>query len=164
MTRGPALLIWDCASCHLHVALLTALERAARAYHARTDLPVRVTSGWRSLQQQAELMSRMSRRQLLQLYGRNGMPDYLNTILARLDRQPPPAPSELYDILCKRQEGYVSAHLCGAAVDLASEAADTTALRTLLEREGFAVLDERDAGIPCLHARLTALELTVVRE
>jgi hypothetical protein len=160
--RSP--LVWDCSSRRLHPDLLVALRRAARAYYRQEQRPIRITSGWRSLRQQAELMSRMSHEQLLRLYAQQGIPDYLRAILESQKQNAPLSPAVVHDILCRRQEGYVSAHLCGAAVDAATEAAEVATLRRVLEAEGFAVLDEREDGIPCLHARLRSLDLAIVRE
>ena len=71
----------------------------------------------------------------------------------------------VYDILRHRQEGYISAHLFGAAVDLATAGiADLDGLKKVLADHGFSTLDERDAGLACLHCRFRTLPNSMVRE
>lgn len=157
---------WKCEHTGLAPALMTALEAAAAEFRAAGHAPLRVASGRRTLRRQAELMAAMSPDQLRGLYARHGTPDYIARILAEHAAVGHVAPETVYEILRTRNEGFISAHLCGAAVDLVPP--DTpeagAALRRALERHGFEVLDERDLGLECLHARLAGLPLEIVRE
>lgn len=157
---------WAGSAAGLVPELVAALERAVGAYEVATGLAtVTVTSGRRTLRRQAELMAAMPPAQLDALYGRHGEPSYLPP-LKELWRTAggSPDPAAVYDILATRRDGYISSHLYGAAVDLAVEGlADAACLTRLLEAEGFTVLDERDAGIPCLHATFRACPPEIVR-
>ncbi|MFA4944338.1 MAG: hypothetical protein WC789_06515 [Lentisphaeria bacterium] len=160
-------LAWNCSQEGLAPELLAALAAAAAAFAAAGGPTLTVTSGRRTLRRQAELMAAMSEAQLRELYARaGGTPDYLAAILARRAAGAPCAAEAVETILQNRREGFVSAHLCGAAVDLALTPdlqPRRGELRALLEAHGFATLDETEAGIPCLHCRLRALPLREVR-
>ncbi len=149
---------WAGSAAGLVPELVAALERAVGAYEAATGpAPVTVTSGHRTLWRQAELMASLTPAQLDALYGRHGEPEYLPPLKALWAAGVPPHPTAVYAILAKRRAGYISSHLYGAAVDLAVEGlVDAARLSRLLEAEGFTVLDERDAGLPCLHATFRA--------
>lgn len=157
---------WAGSAAGLNPELLAALERAVGAYEAATGpATVTVTNGRRTLRRQAELMAAMTPAQLDALYARHGEPEYLPPLKAlRAAAGGPPDPAAVYAVLAKRREGYISSHLYGAAVDLAVEGlADAARLTRLLEAEGFTVLDERDAGIPCLHAAFRACPPELIR-
>jgi hypothetical protein len=171
--RGSALsgasdggaLLWDCPQRGLAPTLVRALEAAAAELCAAGHPPLRVASGRRTLRRQAELMAAMTPAQLRGLYARNGTPDYVERLLAFPARHGrAPSAADAYAILRTRREGFISAHLCGAAVDLEPPAAPAAeAVRACLERHGFELLDERSVGIACLHARLRALPCRIVR-
>ena len=134
----------------LTAPLRNALEGAAADYrraHADTP-PLIVTSARRTLRRQAELMAAMSDAELEAMYARNGRPSYI----VELEAARPLDAEKAYRILRDRKEGYISRHLYGLAVDVATEnVLDSNSLRTLLEARGCKVLDERDMGRACLH-------------
>ena len=110
-------------------------------------------------------MAAMTDRQLLALYARHGMPDYIQTLLDRRAAGTAVDADATLDILKTRREGYISAHLSGGAADLAiTPDLDLSALRAILDRHGFDTLDETAAGLPCLHCRLRILPLVLVRD
>ena len=114
------------------------------------EAPWRVTSGLRSLQEQAWEMAAMSPEPLLKLYSKGGTPSYVQEMTA-VENQPL-TPERAYEILLNRKEGYVSKHLYGNAVDLAAkDMKDLTLAKKLLEEQGLAVKDESAQGIPCMH-------------
>lgn len=114
------------------------------------EAPWRVTSGLRSLQEQAREMAAMSPEQLLALYSKGGTPSYVQEMTAAENQ--PLTPERAYEILLNRKEGYVSKHLYGNAVDLAAkDMKDLTLAKKLLEEQGLAVKDEAAQGIPCMH-------------
>ena len=82
------------------------------------------------------------------MYCRNGYPDYIRTIKSSMEQlHRRLTPEETYEILKKRQEGYISTHLFGGAVDIAAEGLkDKPLLIRLLQAEGFTTLDETDLG------------------
>lgn len=132
----------------------TALSTVAAAYKERTGQTITVTSAWRSLRHCAELMAGFNREQLEAMYCRNGYPEYIRQMVeAAEQKQAPLNTEETYQILCRRQQGYISYHLLGAAVDIATK--DLTEQKLLVEMltdAGFVVSDETSLGIPCLHA------------
>lgn len=139
------------------------LEQAAHSYHILCpgEPPLRVTSGRRSLREQAETMAAMSPQQLLSLYSGGGCPQYIAAIL-HLESVTPDA---VYRILCERREGYVSRHLGGQAVDIG--AAGVTfpgALKKILAEAGAGVKDERACGISCFHLWLPGSTPIIVKE
>ena len=155
---------WECAKYGLDPQLMAALEAAADAYRAATGGGLRVTSGRRTLRKQAELMAAMTDQQLSALYAAHGLPDYITAILTERGRRTL-TEDDVCGILRNRKEGYISAHLFGAAVDLATDGvADLDGLKRILGEHGFSTLDERDAGLPCLHCRFLAIENRIVRE
>jgi hypothetical protein len=159
-------LVWECEPNLLQPALLADLRRAAREYVRSCREPLRVVSGARTLRRQAELMAAMTPDQLEALYCRNGYPQYIRDLIAIHGRCGAVTPDQAHDVLSNRTEGYVSAHLSGAAVDLGVPRSDAHAalLRSILERHGFSVLDERSAGIPCIHATHIASPRRIVRD
>ncbi|OGV62355.1 MAG: hypothetical protein A3K19_15900 [Lentisphaerae bacterium RIFOXYB12_FULL_65_16] len=159
-------ILWECNRSALLPALVADLERAAAEYAGRSEEPVRVISGARTLRRQAELMAPMTPEQLEALYCRNGYPQYIRDLVAIRGHDGAVTASQAYEVLIQRTEGYVSAHLSGAAVDLAvpQDDAHVAFLKELLARHGFNVLDERSAGIPCIHATHTASPLRIVKE
>lgn len=157
------MLVWDCEREGLDPRLPPALEAAAAAYGAACGETLRVTSGLRTLRHQAELMAAMTDAQLLALYARNGTPDYVHNLMAARRQQGALDAETAYGILKQRKEGYISAHLSGAAADLATDGvSDLPLLRKILEANGFDTLDERGDGIPCLHCRFRAAAVRIV--
>ena len=158
------MLAWECSKDGLDPQLVAALEAAAEAYCAVAGGELRVTSGRRTLWRQAELMAAMTDQQLQALYASHGMPDYITAIITERGLRNMMGEA-VYGILCNRREGYISAHLFGAAVDLATAGiADLDGLKKILAERGFSTLDERDAGIPCLHCRFRTTPTSIVRE
>ena len=145
-----------------------ALAAAAEAYHGRTGQAITVTSARRTLRHCAELMAAFSREQLEAMYCRHGYPDYIRQLVAAADaKKATLSADEAYDILRQRRDGYISYHLFGAAVDIATEGLlDARLLTAILTQSGFAVSDETHLGISCLHASFTQVPapLPVVRD
>ena len=160
----PGALVWTCAADGLAPVLVQDLAEVAHEYHAQSGLPLRVVSGRRTLRHQAELMAGMSRAQLEGMYCTKGYPDYVRRLVALREETGTATPEQAYAILSRRAEGYVSAHLSGAAVDLAATGAEVELLKRLLVAHGFKVLDERALGLPCIHATHAATPLAIVRE
>ena len=128
------------------------VEAASRKYLSvhPGEAPWRVTSGLRSLQEQAREMAAMSPELLLALYSKGGTPSYVQEMTAAENQ--PLTPERAYEILLNRKEGHVSKHLYGNAVDLAAkDMKDLTLAKKLLEEQGLAVKDETAQGIPCMH-------------
>ena len=100
------------------------------------------------------------------MYCRNGYPSYIRDIVqtrARLGR--PLTDDEAYQILRNRSEGYISAHLYGAAIDISAEALRSKALLlSLLTMAGFRTLDETNLGICCIHATFGRIPAEIIRE
>ncbi len=158
-------LAWNCTSEGLDASLLSALRQVAAGYAATTGQAIVINSGARTLQRQAELMSEMSREQLEGMYCRQGYPSYVQRIVsARKENHGAVDAQQTYDILRRRDEGFISAHLSGAAVDVSAAGADLSLLRKLLEQHGFTTLDERGLGINCLHATYRQVPRRIVRE
>lgn len=160
-------LVWQCPREGLAPRLMCDLDRAVEAYAEATgDEAIVITSGRRTLRRQAELMAVFSQEQLVALYGRHGMPCYVQSIGEFREREGrDPTADEVYDILRTRESGYISDHLYGGAVDIASSSVqDIAALRTCLQEHGFRVLDERDQGIACLHASHTGVPRQIARD
>ena len=158
-------LAWQCTAEGLDMALLEALRDVAAEYAAATGKPVIINSGARTLRRQAELMSEMSRGQLEGMYCRQGYPSYIQRIVhARQANRGTCDALATYEILRQRDEGYISAHLSGAAVDVSPAGADVSLLRQLLEAHGFTTLDERGLGVNCLHATYRHAPRRIVRE
>ena len=157
-------IVWKCARNGLLQGVTRRIETVARLYHRETGTALRVVSARRSLQRQAELMAAMSQEQLEILYCRNGYPDYVRQIADGLRACGTVSPAKVYEILAQRAEGYVSAHLSGAALDIDATDADVDLLHKLLTENGFRVLDERVAGIPCIHAVIASAKLRMVRK
>jgi len=159
----PAIHWNDCRE-GLDPALAAAVEAGARQWRAAMGGCVEVTSGRRTLRQQARLMVAMSEAQLTALYGRQAVPDYVRDIRDLRGTAGTVSADQVYDILRNRGEGYISRHLFGAAVDLAVPEAGTTELVAALEQVGLAALDERDQGIHCLHVSLPGVPVRIVRD
>ena len=160
---GPCL-IWDCLPDGLEGTLVRRLTEVAQLYHAQTGAGLTITSGRRTLREQARLMAAMSPAQLEGMYCRKGYPDYVRRLIGAREGKGMPSEEDAYRILRDRTEGYVSAHLCGAAVDIDTVNVDASLLRAILESHGFQALDERCLGIPCIHAVLKGAELRLVRQ
>ncbi|OQC15654.1 MAG: hypothetical protein BWX73_01228 [Lentisphaerae bacterium ADurb.Bin082] len=141
----------------LRPEVLAALTAAATAYQRQTGQAITVTSAGRTLRHCAELMAAFNREQLEAMYCRRGYPDYIRQLVAAAEaKQAPLSADEAYDILRQRREGYISYHLFGAAVDIATkDLHDAKRLTEILTSCGFAVSDETHLGIPCLHASYT---------
>ena len=150
----------------LETIVLEAFTNVAQEYLRRTGTRLMVTSGKRTLRHTAFLMSGFSIEQLEGMYCRNGYPDYIRSIktsMEQLHRRL--TPEETYEVLKNRQEGYISSHLFGGAVDVAVEGLkDKPLLTHLLQTEGFTTLDETDLGVLCIHASHKNVAKTIVRE
>lgn len=149
----------------LHEPVLSALVQVATAYQAETGESLRVTSGWRSLRHTAELMAGFSQKQLEGMYCRSGYPDYIRQIVRQRRQAKGRLSAEaVYEILCRRQGGYISWHLQGGAVDISTEVSRPDLLRQLLQAHHFNVFDETFLGIACFHATYRGLSPVVIRE
>jgi hypothetical protein len=158
-------IVWNCTSEGLDENLLVALGKVAADYASRTGQPIVVNSGARTLRRQAELMADMSQGQLEGMYCRQGYPAYVASIAEARRRDRGAVDAEaVYEILRQRDDGFISSHLFGAAVDVSPSGADVELLRTLLEENGFTTLDERGLGINCLHSTYRAVPRRIVRE
>jgi hypothetical protein len=160
-------IVWDCSRQGLSRDLLIDLNRAMDAYAEETgDDRVTITSGRRTLRHQAKLMANFTQDQLMGMYGRHGTPSYVQAIGEfRQGKGRSPDADEVYEILRTRESGYISSHLYGGAIDIASRSVqDIPALRAQLAKHGFRTLDERDQGIACLHATHLATPKQIVRE
>ena len=141
------------------------LTAAVNEYYLATGEPPVITSGYRTLHHCAALMADFDQVQLEQLYCRHGYPSYIRDLVAAREAKGSPLTAdEAYDILRRREEGYISWHLAGGAVDFRLPQANPELLRDCLERHGFRVLDETEAGVPCWHATKTGLTPRVIRE
>jgi hypothetical protein len=160
-------LVWECPRTGLAAELLHDLEDAVAAYAEESgDESVTVTSGRRTLRRQAELMAAFSQDQLVALYGRQGMPCYVQAIGEFRQREGrDPSAAEVYDILRSRANGYISDHLYGGAVDIASSSVGNVDLfRRHLHEHGFRTIDERAQGIACIHASHRGVPRRIVRD
>ena len=158
-------LAWNCTCEGLDGGLLSALRQVAADYAAETGQAIVINSGARSLQRQAELMAEMSQGQLEGMYCRQGYPSYVRRIVdARQGNRGGVDARQTYEILRSRDDGFISAHLSGAAVDVSPAGADVGLLRKLLEKHGFTTLDERGLGVNCLHATYRQAPRRIVRE
>lgn len=150
----------------LKPGVLEAFAECAKQYRAKTGQTLEITSARRSLRHCAQLMNAFSKEQLEAMYCRNGYPSYIRDIVqARIKMGRALTDDEAYQILCNRSEGYISAHLYGAAIDIASEClADKALLLELLAKAGFRTLDETDLGIRCIHATFSGIAAEIIRE
>ncbi len=150
----------------LEAIVLEAFTTVAQEYLRRTGTRLMVTSGRRTLRHTAFLMSGFSIEQLEGMYCRNGYPDYIRTIKSSMEQlHRRLTPEETYEILKNRQEGYISSHLFGGAVDIAVEGLkDKPLLTRLLQAEGFTTLDETDLGVLCIHASHQNVTKSIIRE
>ena len=146
--------------------VLDAFTEVASRYTQETGQRLVVTSARRTLLHTAELMAEFTPVQLEELYCRNGYPSYIREMVSAIQAKGHPLTGEeAYAILAHRTEGYVSAHLFGAAIDIRStELQNPTLLRSLLETAGFRTLDETECGIPCIHATYKAIPTQIIRE
>ena len=139
---------------------------AAEKYTAATGQRLTVTSARRTLRHCASLMAAMSIEQLEGMYCRNGYPDYIQTMkdaMQRLGRNL--TDDETYEILRNRREGYISAHLFGAAIDVASaNLQDADLLEQILASCNFSVLNETSLGVNCIHASHKNVQRLIIRE
>lgn len=158
-------LVWNCSAEGLNPDLMTALRAAAAVWVAETGQPLVINSGARTLRRQAELMADMTQRQLEGMYCRAGYPSYISAILrARRQNHGSLGAEGTYAVLCTRDSGYISSHLCGAAVDISPTGCDVARLRALLDTHGFTTLDERNLGVNCLHATYRDAPRLIVRK
>jgi len=158
-------------SCHPdHLAALLpevrqAFRLAAEAYYQAVGEKLHLTSAKRSLRHCAELMAGFTRKQLEGMYCRNGYPDYIRSIVQAQERQNSTlSTDQVYQILQKRQGGYISWHLIGAAVDISAKVKNPALLKKLLQGHNFSVFDEQVLGISCLHATYQGLTPEIIRE
>ncbi len=138
----------------------------AEKYTSETGQRLTVTSARRTLRHCASLMAAMSIEQLEGMYCRNGYPDYIQSMkdaMQKLGRNL--TTDEAYEILKNRGEGYISSHLFGAAVDIASEGLkDEALLEKLLVSSNFSVLNETSLGVKCIHASHKNVQKQIIRE
>ena len=144
----------------------TSLDIAAAEYAVVTGERITVTSARRTLRHTASLMAGFSQEQLEGMYCRNGYPSYIRQIVQeRASKGRMLTTDETYRILANRSEGYISSHLSGAAVDIATNGLkDKQLLREILERHDFTTLDETSLGIPCLHATHKLAPKLIIRQ
>jgi len=161
-TRHPGL-VWECSAAGLDKILLKSLCQVATAYFSRTGSPLVLTSGKRHLHKQAELMAAMSREQLEGMYCQNGYPSYIRDILSAREEKEKITVEDTHLILANRTEGYISSHLYGGAIDIASDGMDVELLERLLNEHGFRSLDERNLGINCIHATHRKVPRKIIR-
>ena len=149
----------------LKPGVLDAFIECAAKYRASTGQTLEVTSARRSLRHCAKLMNALSKEQLEAMYCRNGYPSYIRELLSsRNEKGSQLTDEEAYQILCNRSEGYISAHLYGAALDIASEGLLNKALLLeLLKTAGFRTLDETDLGICCIHASYSKIAAEIIK-
>lgn len=150
----------------LKPGVLEAFSECAKQYRTQTGQTLEITSARRSLKHCAQLMNAFSKEQLEAMYCRNGYPSYIRDIVqTRSKAGRPLTDEEAYQILCNRSEGYISAHLYGAAIDIASEGlADKALLMELLAKAGFRTLDETNMGIRCIHATFSGIAAEIIKE
>ena len=146
--------------------VLDAFAEVASRYTQETGQRLVVTSARRTLRHTAELMAKFTPAQLEALYCRNGYPSYIREMVSAIQAKGRSlTEEEAYAILAHRTEGYVSAHLYGAALDIRSTGLqDSALLRSLLETAGFRTLDETECGINCIHATYKATPILMIRE
>ncbi len=120
-----------------------------------------MTSGRRSLRQQAQEMSAMTPEQLRGLYCTGGIPSYVEELVQAM----PLTEENAYRILQRRSEGYISKHLFGAAADFAPRSIqDPARFQQALEAQHLRLLDESPHGVPCFHVYDPAAPAEIVRE
>ncbi len=150
----------------LEPIVLEAFTHVAQEYLRRTGTRLVVTSAKRTLRHTAFLMAGFTIEQLEGMYCRNGYPDYIRSIMTLMEQlHRRLTQEETYEILKNRQEGFISSHLFGGAVDIAAEGLkDKLLLTHLLQAEGFTTLDETDLGVFCIHASHQNVAKVIVRE
>ena len=169
MSEAPLPYTFSCskeAIVSLKPGVLGAFAECAKQYCTTTGQTLEITSARRSLRHCAQLMNAFSKEQLEAMYCRNGYPSYIRDIVqARSKMGRALTDDEAYQILCNRSEGYISAHLYGAAIDIASEGlADKALLLELLAKAGFRTLDETNLGIRCIHATFSGIAAEIIKE
>ena len=142
------------------------LVKVARRYQTLTGSRFTVTSGRRTLRHTAALMAGFSQAQLEGMYCRHGYPSYIRQIVqARKAKKGKLSAEETYNILRRRTEGFISSHLSGGAVDIATRnLAQPELLKRLLRENNFTVLDETSMGVRCIHASHRQVPNRIVRE
>ncbi len=134
---------------------------AYRASRGEECAPWVLTSGRRTLRQQAREMSAMTPGQLRGLYCSGGIPSYVEELI----RAMPLTEESAYRVLQNRSEGYISRHLFGAAADFSPRSIQDPALfRAALEKQSLRVLDESRHGIPCFHVYDPGAAVEIIRE
>jgi len=138
----------------------------AKKYASQTGQRLTVTSAKRTLRHCASLMAAMSVAQLEGMYCRNGYPDYIRSMKGEMERLGRNLTvDEAYEILRNRGEGFISSHLFGAAVDIATEGLkDAALLERLLAEHNFTVLNETSLGVLCIHASHRNVQRQIIRE
>lgn len=168
MPKLEALISFTCDKeniASLRPEVRDALSIVAKEYLRQTGEKLLVTSGKRSLRHCAKLMAELSNQQLEGMYCRNGYPDYIRSIVQAREKQNAALTTDqVYQILQKRQGGYISWHLVGAAVDISSKLANPELLKKLLQEQGFSFFDEQSLGIACIHATYRGLKAEIIRE
>ena len=169
MSEAPLPYTYSCAKeafVSLKPGVIEAFVECAKQYRTKTGQTLEITSARRSLRHCAQLMNAFSKEQLEAMYCRNGYPSYIRDIVQARDKMGRAlTDDEAYQILCHRSEGYISAHLYGAAIDIASEGlADKALLLELLAKAGFRTLDETNLGIRCIHATFSGIAAEIIKE
>ena len=146
--------------------VLDDFSAAAADYTAATGQRLNVTSARRSLRHCAALMAAMTVAQLEGMYCRNGYPDYIQSMKDAMEKHGRNLTAEeAYEILKNRREGFISSHLFGAAIDVASEGLqDAAMLERILAEHNFTVLNETSLGVKCIHASHRNVPRKIIRE
>ena len=142
------------------------LCKVAEEYLRRTGERLTVTSARRTLRKTAAIMAGFSAEQLEMMYCRNGYPDYIRAMVAKLSEKGSLlTEDEVYEILRNRKEGYISSHLSGGAVDFWTEGlGDRELLMELLRCNNFTAFDETAAGVRCIHASHSMVPRLMIME
>ncbi|MBR0459940.1 MAG: hypothetical protein IJJ26_11940 [Victivallales bacterium] len=142
------------------------MARVAAEYAQATGERLTVTSAHRTLHHTASLMAHFSQEQLEGMYCRHGYPSYIRQIVAaRAAKGGSLTTEETYQILRNRTEGFISSHLSGGAVDIATEGlSHKELLRNLLEQNDFTTLDETSLGVQCIHATHKKVPKLIIRD
>ena len=142
----------------LHKHLTEEVEKAAEVYYAFFGRSFKVTSGFRTLEKQAELMAEFSQEQLESLYGRDAQ--YIVSIkkLREEKQNEKITATDIYNILKNRDRGFVTRHICGLALDIAYDGQFSPAIIELLKNcKDFKVLDESNIDNNCIHVSLISI-------
>ena len=142
-------------------AAFSVYQMGYREAHGGECAPWVMTSGRRSLRQQAQEMCAMTPVQLRGLYCNGGIPSYVEELI----RAMPLTEESAYRILQNRSEGYISKHLFGAAADFSPRSIqDPARFRIALEGQSLRLLDESPHGVPCFHVFDPRVPAEIVRE